>query len=135
MNETSNHSHWSSRLLCPPEIHLEGKRTGAVLTKRMNTYEDGVFTKVVSNHVNRRSNQSNWSSILPCPQGDFKQESKFQGDVSQIQYLCLACHMLSQDKLSQIFQFLLCNGLLFEANLPHFVCTLTQNNTRHLSLL
>ena len=67
MNETSNHSSWLSRLLRPPQIQLEGIRTGAVLTRRMNTCEDGVFTKVVPNHVNRTSNHSNWLSRLLCP--------------------------------------------------------------------
>ena len=84
MNETSNHSSWLSRLLRPPQIQLEGKRTGAVLTWRMNTCEDGVFTKVVPNHVNGTSNQYNWSSRLTCPQGDFKQELKYQVEVSHI---------------------------------------------------
>ena len=50
MNETSNHSSWLSRLQRPPQIQLEGKRTGAVLTWRMNTCEDGVFTNVFPNH-------------------------------------------------------------------------------------
>ena len=61
MNATSNHSNWSSRHLCPPQIQLEGIRTAAVLTKRMNTYQDDLFTKVIPNHVNRTSNQSNLS--------------------------------------------------------------------------
>ena len=84
MNWTPNQSNWSSRLLCPPQIQLHSIRTGTVFTKRMTTFEDNVFTKVVPNHVNGTSNQSNWSSRLTYPQRDFKQESKYQAEVSHI---------------------------------------------------
>ena len=32
------HSEWLSRLTCPPQIQLESRRTGAVLTRTMGTY-------------------------------------------------------------------------------------------------
>ena len=40
---------------------------GAVLTKKMNSYKDGIFTKDVSNSVNETYNCTNWSSRLLCP--------------------------------------------------------------------
>ena len=40
-----------SRLTCPPQIQLESRRTGAVLTRRMGTYKEVVLIRVATNHT------------------------------------------------------------------------------------
>ena len=38
-------------MLGPRQIQLKIRRTGAVLTRRMDTYKEVVLTKVASNHT------------------------------------------------------------------------------------
>ena len=45
------HSEWLSGLTCPQQIQPKSRRTGAVLTRRMDTYNEVVLTKVASNHT------------------------------------------------------------------------------------
>ena len=52
---------------CPPEIQLLSRRTGAVLTRKMDTYKEGFLTKVASNHTKWWDYHSKWSSRLTCP--------------------------------------------------------------------
>ena len=58
---------WGQNHFCPPQIQLESRRTGTVLTRRMATYKEVVLTKVASNHTRWWSNHSKWLSRLPCP--------------------------------------------------------------------
>ena len=58
---------WGQNQFFPPQIQLVGRRTGAVLTRRMATYNEVVFTKVASNHTTWWHNHSKLLSRLPCP--------------------------------------------------------------------
>ena len=58
---------WGQNQFFPPQIQLVGRRTGAVLTRRMATYNEVVLTKVASNHTTWWHNHSKLLSRLPCP--------------------------------------------------------------------
>ena len=60
---------FSSIFICfrPPEIQLLSRRTGAVLTRKMDTYKEGFLTKVASNHTKWWDYHSKWLSRLTCP--------------------------------------------------------------------
>ena len=58
---------WGQNHFCPPQIQLESRRTGAVLTRRMATYNEVVLTKVAPNHTSWWPNHSKWLSRLPGP--------------------------------------------------------------------
>ena len=71
---------WSQNQFCPPQIQLVSRRTGAVLTRRMATYNKVVLTKVASNHTSWWPNPSKWLSRLTCPP-QIQLESKRTGAV------------------------------------------------------
>ena len=50
-----------------PQIQLESRRTGAVLTRRMDTYNEVFLMKVASNHTKWWYYHSEWLSRLTCP--------------------------------------------------------------------
>ena len=58
---------WGQNQFFPPQIQLVGRRTGAVLTRRMATYNKVVLIKVASNDTTWWHNHSKWLWRLPWP--------------------------------------------------------------------
>ena len=71
---------WGQNQFFPPQIQLVSRRTGAVLTRRMATYNKVVLTKVASNHTSWWPNPWKWLSRLTCPP-QIQFESKRTGAV------------------------------------------------------
>ena len=70
-----------SRLTCPPQIQLQSRRTGAVLTRRMDTYKEVIFTKVASNPKNNDATTQNGHQDSPVlHRSNWKAEESWLGE-------------------------------------------------------